>query len=228
MTHRPLNLILFLLSVLSAFAGTGASTPTPTEQRLADLGMVRVLDMDPTIRVEMMYARPDNFVGEVLYTDLHEAYLHPDAAKALVRASELLRKERPDLRLLVKDAARPMSVQAKMHRVVANTPKAKYVSNPKNGGGLHNYGLAVDITLCDVNGKELPMGTKVDHLGREANIDKEDLLVRTGVMTQAELDNRLLLRRVMRQAGFTPLRSEWWHFNLVSRAEAKKRYKVIP
>ena len=31
----------------------------------------------------------------------------------------------------------------------------------------------------------------------------------------------------MRYAGFKPLRTEWWHFNYVSRATAKKYYKVI-
>jgi D-alanyl-D-alanine dipeptidase len=31
----------------------------------------------------------------------------------------------------------------------------------------------------------------------------------------------------MREAGFRALPSEWWHFNLVSRAVARKYYKVI-
>ena len=31
----------------------------------------------------------------------------------------------------------------------------------------------------------------------------------------------------MRYAGFKALRTEWWHFNLVSRAVAKKYYKLI-
>ena len=31
----------------------------------------------------------------------------------------------------------------------------------------------------------------------------------------------------MAYAGFKPLRTEWWHFNYVSRAVAKKYYKVI-
>ena len=39
--------------------------------------------------------------------------------------------------------------------------------------------------------------------------------------------NRELLRKVMTEAGFKPLKTEWWHFNLVSRAEAKAHYKAI-
>lgn len=43
----------------------------------------------------------------------------------------------------------------------------------------------------------------------------------------AGTENRLLLRRVMTDAGYKPLRSEWWHFNFRSREEAKRNYKVI-
>ena len=31
----------------------------------------------------------------------------------------------------------------------------------------------------------------------------------------------------MRHAGWMPLRTEWWHFNLCSRATARQHYKVI-
>lgn len=120
-----------------------------------------------------------------------------------------------------------MSVQKKMFDSVKGTPKANYVANPAKGGGLHNYGLAVDITITDSNGKELPMGTPVDHLGVEANIDKEETLVKKGIISETERQNRLLLRRVMKVGGFTPLRTEWWHFNLVSKREAKTSYQLL-
>lgn len=197
------------------------------EQQLRDAGMVDVCEMDSTIRVRLMYAEDDNFTGVKLYESLTNAYLHPAAASALVKASTELHRLHPGYYLLVKDASRPMSVQRKMYQVVRGTPKAPYVSNPGNGGGLHNYGLAVDITIVDENGNELPMGTEVDHLGTEANIDKEDLLVKKGIISETERQNRLLLRRVMRAGGFIPLKSEWWHFNLVSRATAKAKYKRL-
>ncbi len=189
--------------------------------------MVDVYEMDSTIMVNLMYSHPDNFTGVVLYHNLNRAYLHPVAAKALVKASEELRRLHPGYRLLIKDAARPMSTQRRMYEVVQGTPQAPYVSNPKNGGGLHNYGLAVDITIADECGNELPMGTPVDHLGKEANIDQEEFLVKSGVISETERQNRLLLRRVMKFAGFTPLKSEWWHFNFVSRATAKAKYKRL-
>ena len=90
-----------------------------------------------------MYARADNFVGRVMYRDLQRAYLLPETAAALKKAQVALQKAHPELSLKVYDAARPMSVQQQMWNMVAGTSKSIYVSNPKNGGGLHNYGLAV-------------------------------------------------------------------------------------
>lgn len=222
-----------LLTVAAVAAGepSGASTATPADSlcaRMEAAGMVDAAAGDPAIKVSLMYGRDDNFTGAAMYPEgFVTAYLHPEAAAALVKAQEALTASHPGLRLLVADAARPMSVQRKMYNVVKGTPQAPYVSNPANGGGLHNYGLAVDITIVDAQGKELPMGTKVDHLGKEAHIDTETAMVKAGILTARHKQNRELLRRVMREAGFRPLRTEWWHFNFKSRAEAKAHYKVL-
>ncbi|MDE7470133.1 MAG: M15 family metallopeptidase [Paramuribaculum sp.] len=219
-----------LLTISIVALTVSARRPLNLAQKMDSAGMVDVCSMRPGLLVSMMYSRPDNFTGATIYTDGsidRKVYLHPKAAAALCRAVDRLKATRPDLRLLVKDASRPMSAQRRMYKVVRATPMAPYVSNPANGGGLHNYGLAVDITLADSLGNELPMGTPVDHLGSEANIDKEELLVSRGVITSEERANRLLLRNIMRQAGFTPLRSEWWHFNLTSRAAARREYKLL-
>lgn len=217
------RLVIWVMAALWAVAAQAQDI----DSLMRAAGMVDVGAMDTTIVVRLMYASPDNFVGADMYGPLRKAYLHREAAAALIKASEALRRERPDLRLLLKDAARPMSAQKRMYNKVKGTPAAPYVSNPARGGGLHNYGLAVDVTLADMHGCELPMGTPVDHLGPEANIDKEDALVRRGVITATERANRELLRRAMRSAGWMPLRSEWWHFNLRSRAVARERYKVL-
>lgn len=199
-----------------------------TAQRLESLGLVNVAEMDTTIRVQLLYATADNFLGEVLYDDLTEAYLHPEAAGALVKAQQELRRLKPGYSLIVYDAARPMAAQQRMWDFVKGTPRYIYVSNPARGGGLHNYGLAVDVSIVDAAGHVLPMGTKVDHLGAEAHTDREEELVASGAMTARERDNRLLLRQVMRAAGYKSLRSEWWHFNFKTRDEAKRNYRLIP
>ena len=201
---------------------------SPTAKRMEQQGLVDILSVDSTIQVSLMYSRADNFTGKVLYTDLREAYLHPKAATALAKAQKALRKLRPDLSLKIYDATRPMSVQQKMWNTVAGTKQQNYVSNPRNGGGMHNYGLAVDITLCEaITGDTLDMGTKVDFLGSYAHIDNEASLVSRHIISKEAKKNRELLRRVMTEAGFKPLKTEWWHFNLVSRAEAKANYKAV-
>ena len=220
--RHTFHIILLLCSIsLSA-------QQSNTAKRMQALGFVNIAKADTTIRVELMYARADNFTGKVLYKDLREAYLHPDAMRGLSKAQQELKRLHPGYRLIVYDAARPMSVQQQMWNVVQGTSKDIYVSNPAHGGGLHNYGLAVDISVLDKKGQPLPMGTKVDHLGREAHITNEEDLIKRGKITKQERQNRLLLRRVMRSAGFRALPSEWWHFNWCSRQEAKKHYKFIP
>jgi len=206
---------------------TYCCSKSPTAHRFDSLGLVNIADLDSSIAVSLLYATPNNFVGEIMYDDLTEAYLHPEAAEALLKAQRLLKEKHPDYTLIIYDATRPMFAQRKMWDLVKGTSKSIYVSNPSRGGGLHNYGLAVDISILDENGVPLDMGTIVDHLGPEAHITNEADLVKKGVITGQAKQNRELLRSVMRGAGFRALHSEWWHFNLYSREVAKKNYKLI-
>ena len=219
---------LFVILALGLASASCFAQQSATAKRMAEQGLVDILSVDSTIQVSLMYSRADNFTGKVLYTDLREAYLHPKAAAAVAKAQQALKKLRPELSLKIYDATRPMSVQQKMWNAVAGTSKNIYVSNPRNGGGMHNYGLAVDITLCKAaTGDTLDMGTKVDFLGSYAHIDNEAALVSRHIITKEAKQNRELLRKVMTEAGFKPLKTEWWHFNLVSRAEAKAHYKAV-
>ena len=202
-----------LLALLVALVLAATARAEDWDARLRAAGYVDLQLLIPSLRVELKYATADNFMGRPVYDGLTRAFLHPDAARKLRRAHELLRLERPDLTLLVYDAARPIAVQRIMWSLVRGTP--------------NNFGLAVDLTLCDTLGHALSMGTPFDHFGPTANIDREPSLVRTGRITQQELQNRLLLRRVMRAAGFTTVTSEWWHFNACPAARARASYPLI-
>lgn len=227
MLMNRIRILLILLLTLCATVPVEAQMLSADARRMAAQGLKNIADEVPEVRISLMYTRADNFTGRVLYTSLREAYLHPITMKALKKADERLRQLRPDLRLMVMDATRPMSVQQKMWDAVKNTNQKIYVSNPKNGGGLHNYGLAVDLTLCDLNGDTLTMGVKIDNMTILSHIDKEDLLLKQGKISREAYDNRRLLREVMRYAGFKPLRTEWWHFNIRTRAQAKQYFKVV-
>lgn len=224
--------ILLAISSLQLSAQTNKNALnnklTVTERKIAEQGYVDIQDIAPSIKVSLMYGRADNFTGRILYTDLTRAYLNPNAAKALKKAQAELKKRRPDLSLIVFDASRPMSVQQKMWNVVKGTKKNIYVSNPANGGGLHNYGFAVDISICNEKGDTLPMGTKVDYMGRAAHPEFEAEMLRRKIITQEAVNNRQLLREVMEVGGFKVLKTEWWHFNLKTRTQIKSEgYKPI-
>lgn len=219
---------LLLASCLLACTAQAQNTSlSATAQSMERQGLVNIHDVDPSIQVSLMYSRADNFCGEVLYDDLTEAYLHPDAAKALKEAQQYLKRHYPNLSLKIYDAARPMSIQEHMWEKVKDTKSAPYVSDPTKGGGMHNYGMAVDITLCDEKGDTLDMGTKVDYFGQAAHVDGEKQMVKQKVISPKALKNRKILRKAMLHAGFATLYNEWWHFNLCSLAEAKKNYKLV-
>ena len=197
------HIFLFTALCLSLTAG---AQPSPTAQKMARLGFVDIQQQDTSIHVSLMYSRPDNFTGRILYADLREAYLHPKAARALLRAQQLLRAQRPELSLKVYDAAR---------RAYGGYPQSLFASFAR----VANY-------RGYLGRKESDRGAFYNNI--YAHIDNEAALVRRGIISMQALANRQLLRKVMKQAGFTPLRSEWWHFNLVSRAEARAHYRVIP
>ena len=190
--------------------------------------LTNILDLDNTFLVDMKYATTDNFTGMALYEDIDGAYLQPDVALMLVKAHQYMKELRPDagLRLLVYDAARPLSVQRIMYERVQNTPYHRYVAHPDRHS-LHNYGAAVDVTIADSLGQPLDMGTPFDHFGRAAGIGNEEQLIQQGLLTRQHVQNRQFLRQVMRHAGFIPISGEWWHFNACSLQEARRRYSII-
>lgn len=210
-----------LISIIFGLCCCNTCMAQSLSDRIKSQGFVNIHDVDSSIHVSLMYTRPDNFTGKVLYTTLKEAYLHPDAAIALKKAQAKLKQLHPEYSLIIFDATRPMSVQQKMWNVVKGTSKNIYVSNPANGGGLHNYGFAVDISICNAKGDTIPMGTKVDFMGLASQPKFENEMLSKKVITTESVRNRQLLRTVMAEGGFKVLNTEWWHFNLKTRAQVK-------
>ena len=83
------------------FSVSAADKESATARRLAREGYVNIQKEDPSIHVSLMYSRADNFCGVVLYDDLKEAFLHPEAMAALKKAQAYLKQLRPDLSLKV-------------------------------------------------------------------------------------------------------------------------------
>ena len=213
---------------LTACQHGGEQGTSAVEAQLEQIGLQNVAKEIPGVEVYMVYATPYNFMGRVLYEGLDEAYLVPEAVEKLRKANELLRKKRLDLHLVVYDAARPRSIQQLMWNVVENTELQDFVANPnKSGGGPHNYGVAVDVTLVDCTGHPIPMGSEYDYFGDRSRVDLEAELIERGEITHRELLNRQLLREIMTEAGWLVEPSEWWHFNAMPLTEASQRLTVI-
>ncbi|GMN11416.1 M15 family metallopeptidase [Croceitalea sp. MTPC9] len=174
---------------------------------LADTTFIRLADFSADFAYDMRYATENNFLKAKVY-DCAECYTRVKTAKALLKANkDFLEK---GFKIKFFDCYRPNSVQYKMWEIV---PNPQYVANPVKGS-IHNKGGAVDITLVDLEGNELDMGTDFDFFGKRAYHDNLDL-------PQKILDNRKLLKETMEKHGFWSIRTEWWHYNLSAGSNAK-------
>jgi len=192
-------------------------------------GLVNVLDAVPDAGIDIKYSDTLNFTGTDVYGPYCACHLLPVVTDKLRVADSLLKKESPALRLVFYDCARPVSVQERMWKSLRHIPlneRGRYLSNPKNHS-VHNYGAAVDIALADTSGTLLDMGTAFDHFGPEAYPYMEKTLLMQDKLTREQVNNRLLLRKVMLGAGFRQQPFEWWHYNAMGRPEAKARYNVL-
>lgn len=200
------------------------------ETRFIEQGLVDVQTIDSTIMVELKYSTTDNFFGKDVYGNLEKAFLQEDVALKLKEAQLSLKKINPNFSLLVYDGVRPYSVQKILWNSLDTIPpktREAYVANPAEGS-IHNYGCAVDLTVFDMRADStLDMGTKYDYFGDLAYPRKENEMLAKGELTEKQIENRKILRNVMKGAGFMPITSEWWHFNFVSRKQAEKKYLII-
>lgn len=199
------------------------------EKTLIDQGLVDIEKVIPGIKVELKYSTEDNFFGQDVYGDHVRCYVQPLVAEMLAHAQANLQKEYPNLTLLVYDGVRPLSVQQILWDSLDKPDSIKplYVADPKVGG-LHNYGVAVDLTIFDTQADSvLDMGTTYDYFGYPAYPDREKQMLAEGKITQTHIANREILRKVMKGAGFTGIGSEWWHFNAFSRKEAGEKFLLI-
>ena len=215
------------------------------DAEFAKMGFIDVQSLDSTIQVDLKYSSTDNFMGVNMYGDLHKAYLRPEIAQMVVNAQKYLKEINPQYTLVIYDAARPISVQRTMKKIVAGTEFDSFVADGSRGG-RHNYGVAVDLTIADNNGKALDMGTGFDSFDAASSVkgtpDTSDPSTRTiavyrafvrklqadGLISKKAADNRILLLEVMHEAGLYPYRKEWWHFELInSLSSTRETYRLL-
>ncbi len=158
-----------------------------------------------------------------MYAGFDCAWLHRDAADALGNVAANLRSARPDLRLLVLDALRPQRVQELMWDSLEGTDLRKYLASPDRGS-IHSFGMAVDVTLIDANGRELDMGTPFDDLTERSHPALEPELLQLGEISASHIANRQILRDAMTVNGWQGISTEWWHFDCGDRLQVRQNY----
>ena len=181
--------ISLLLCSLSAFA-------TPAHDNLVD-----IREVDPTIVIELRYATPDNVTGHALYPSDMPALVRPKTAARLAKAQAFLRARHYGLKIW--DAYRPLAAQMELWE---RTHDGAFVADPLAGNGsLHTWGVAVDATLVDEKGREVPMPTAFDEFTSAAKLryhgDNPEVKVHLKILQAA-----------MKHGGFYGMRTEWWHF----------------
>jgi D-alanyl-D-alanine dipeptidase len=183
------------LAFLVWLVASAALAAAPIEHGLVDARTIQ-----PPLLEEIRYATRDNFTGEQLYP-FPAAFVHRDVSAALQAVQADLAKR--GLALKIYDGYRPLSVQQKMWNLIRDE---RYVSNPAVNKGRHTRGTAVDVTLVDKVGNELPMPSPFDDFTEAAHRDSK-------AMTATQRANMLTLQDVMTRHGFEPYPYEWWHFD---------------
>jgi D-alanyl-D-alanine dipeptidase len=178
------------------------------------------------IAVDLRYATPNNFIGRDLYSPYDCAWLHVDAAAALARVVAWLKEKRPGCTPLVLDALRPQRVQQQLWDALEGTGLQMYLANPERGS-IHSYGMALDITILDEDGRELDMGTGFDDMTELSHPKLEEGFLQTGALTGLQVAHRRLLRDAMFQAGFVGINTEWWHFDCGDRNLVRQTFRRV-
>ncbi|WP_033281980.1 M15 family metallopeptidase [Streptomyces sp. NRRL F-525] len=156
--------------------------------------------------------------------DGHYAHLRAGALRRLVRAQRLLPA---GIRFLVVEGYRPPALQRRYFEQYARTMRqahpdasperirelaSAYISPPEVAP--HVSGGAVDLTLCDRDGRELPLGTEVN-----ATPEESDGACRTGApgISAEARANRALMSWALGATGFVNYPTEWWHWSYGDR-----------
>lgn len=146
-------------------------------------------------------------------------YVRPELLKRLENAADSLS---PQHKLIVRAGHRPIAVQKRLIRDVAQDYKAEnpevsdqealhharmYVSDPDEKLPPHCCGAAVDVDLLDV------ITGKVVDFGSPMNVDSDISHLHYDKITPLQRENRLMLLTVMLEAGFASYYAEWWHYS---------------
>jgi len=222
-THSPRTRLLTtaLLLGLSLCLLPGLAFGEADKGRTLPEGFVYVTDVVPEAILEIRYYSTYNFVGaRVDAYNAPVAVLSAPAGEALKKAQQALDSQGYVIKVF--DAYRPQQAVTHFVRWAENLGDAvtkeyfypdvdkadlftqQYIA--KRSG--HSRGSTVDLTIVEKkSGKEVDMGSPFDFFGEISHPD-------TDLVTPEQKKNRMILQKAMMDAGYLPIKSEWWHFRL--------------
>ena len=159
--------------------------------------------------------------GQKLYHDFENAFVTKNTFAKVKAASELLKNEFSDYRLIIWDSLRPHSIQQEMWDTYVGVQKLKYIGDPSKSS-MHNYGVAIDVGIVKITPEKIPayqlldFGCNFDEFSEIAHIDYM-------MLEEAQIDKRILLDRIMKKAGFKSYSNEWWHFESEDKDVVRKK-----
>jgi D-alanyl-D-alanine dipeptidase len=208
------------------FSVSAISHANEIENRFIQAGLVDIHAIDDTIQVDLVNSdSTKNLFRQNFYDGLTTAYLREEVAHQLSLAQQNLKAIHPGHSILIMDAARPRSVSRQMFEKMQGTRFERYVAHP-DSGSMHNYGVAVDVTIVDANGERIDMGFIPFYQSSVAIYLGYAHLQAFG-LNEIQKDNRQLLADIMTQAGFIPLSHEWWHFDGIHKNIAREQFNII-
>lgn len=169
--------------------------------------------------LNMEYATDENLTGKKIEGyDAPKAILTTEAATALQRAADDLRAK--GYRIILYDAYRPQRAVNHLLSWVNDDglpgKKQFYPNLTKqdllnmeyvNPLSSHTHGSALDVGLASKDGTPIDMGSRF-------GVYDDKTAYAPGTITEPQKTVRTILRNAMTSAGFEPIESEWWHFQL--------------
>jgi zinc D-Ala-D-Ala dipeptidase len=159
-------------------------------------------------------------------------YLRRSVLEKLLYAQTVLRQSHPEWRIQIFDAYRPRAVQqymvdytfaeaAKVQGLIPDRLSTterddlleqvyQFWAVPSDDPAMpppHSTGAAVDVTLADLAGQPIDMGSAIDEMSPRSY---PDYFVDSSALFH---QNRQILKQAMVAAGFCQHPREWWHFS---------------
>lgn len=180
---------------------------------------------------ERIICHPEYFIQQISHA-MPVLYIREGVYKKLIDASKNLPK---GYKFVIYDAYRPFEVQKSLfdsykNKLAKQNPTMNeeqlvaltlnFVSLPSKDPAkppAHNTGGSIDLSIADIEGNLLDMGSYFDDMSDIVVTDYfEKKLCKGEKLTEKEIkiiENRRLLYNIMIEQGFTNFVNEWWHYD---------------